>query len=282
MVFKYTDLYNNENFTNLEQHIANYIVNNSEEASILSIQEIAKRTNTSVASISRFCKKLGTSGFKEFKAQLGTALNIHMLSSNQNISDFITEESTDIELLERIGTLQKKAISATQLSLSTQLINQVVHEIENSKEIYGIGISDSFIKLIDFQNKLLKINRFLKISFLQPEQTFLSAQSTSQDVAIVISYSGRSAEVVNACKILVQRGTYIIALTSDLDSPVKKMADLVIPLPKTKETDELRKSLFAEATVNFTINIIYAALYRSNFKGNQKYITLTKDKYLNK
>ena len=129
---------------------------------------------------------------------------------------------------------------------------------------------------------MLKINRFLKISFLQPEQTFLSALSTSEDVAIVISYSGRSAEVVNACKILVQRGTYIIALTSDLDSPVKKIADLVIPLPKTKETDELRKSLFAEATVNFTINIIYAALYRSNFRENQEYITLTKDKYLNK
>lgn len=57
-------------FTTTEQTIAEYILANTSSMENISIQELAKRTFTSNASIIRFAQKMGFRGFKEFKIQL--------------------------------------------------------------------------------------------------------------------------------------------------------------------------------------------------------------------
>lgn len=279
-IMVYKKLVNREGLSPIQNHIADYVLENIDTVLNLSIQELAQNTNTSVATVTRFCKNLGVNGYREFQISLLQSINVHMMTSEAKI--ILDESSNDLEIVDSIGSLQKKAISATQLLLTTSVVSEAVDVIDRAEELYGVGISDSFISLHDFQNKMLKVNKFVRIAFLQPEQTFLCALANPKDAAIIISYGGRSAEVVNACKILKQRGAKIIALTSDPKSPVGVMASHIVPLPPIKEDDELVRTVFSYSAISYAINVLYTGLYRKNYTKNQEHITRVKEQYLNK
>ncbi|WP_159633690.1 MurR/RpiR family transcriptional regulator [Erysipelothrix anatis] len=276
----YSKLQKKEGLSPVQSHIADYVLEHTDRVLTISMHELAESTNTSTATITRFCKKLGVEGYKEFQISLLRSVNVHMMMTEEQI--IINEKSNEVELVDSIGTLQKRAITATQMLLTKELVSETIAEINKAENLYGVGISDSFISVHDFQNKLLKVSKFVRIAFLQPEQTFLCAQATSKDAAIIISYSGKSAEVVNACQILKKRGAKIIAMTSDESSPVGRLATHIIPLPPLHEEDELVRTVFSYAAISYAINLIFASMYRFEYSKNQDYIVKVKDEYLNK
>ena len=59
-----------QSLTVSENEIAQYVINNAETVVSSTITAIAKTTNTSEASINRFCKRLVSKGFNSFKIAL--------------------------------------------------------------------------------------------------------------------------------------------------------------------------------------------------------------------
>lgn len=53
-----------------ENELLKYFLDNSDKIKNMTIQDVAKNAYTSTASIVRFCKKLGYSGFSEFKVAI--------------------------------------------------------------------------------------------------------------------------------------------------------------------------------------------------------------------
>lgn len=53
-----------------DNEILSYCIRNNKKISGMKVQEVADELYTSPASVIRFCKKLGFSGFSEFKAAL--------------------------------------------------------------------------------------------------------------------------------------------------------------------------------------------------------------------
>lgn len=63
-------LYIQENFTEREKMISDYIVENSEEVVNMSSRELARKTLTNSTTIIRFIKKLGYHSYNDFKVNL--------------------------------------------------------------------------------------------------------------------------------------------------------------------------------------------------------------------
>ena len=59
-----------QSFTVSENEIAQYVIHNANAVVASTITTIAQNTNTSEASINRFCKKIGFKGFNAFKIAL--------------------------------------------------------------------------------------------------------------------------------------------------------------------------------------------------------------------
>lgn len=53
-----------------EKRVADYVLQNAEQVVNLTIEELAAESRTSYATIVRVCKRLGYSGYKEFKNNL--------------------------------------------------------------------------------------------------------------------------------------------------------------------------------------------------------------------
>ena len=64
-----------------ERNVADYILQNAERAPHRSVHEFAKAGSVSVASVSRFVRKLGFAGFKDFKLELARDTTVAVRST---------------------------------------------------------------------------------------------------------------------------------------------------------------------------------------------------------
>ena len=76
------------NFSNTEQVIANYIMENFREIGNYSTRQLAKKTFTSSAAIVRFSQKLGFEGYTDFKTKFLAVLIT--TNSNSTIAELST------------------------------------------------------------------------------------------------------------------------------------------------------------------------------------------------
>ena len=83
------------NFSPTEQKIATFILENTFEVIDMTIEDMAEKIGTSVASISRFTKKIGFESF--YLLKLGIAKEF-VNSSNKNISLNVNENSTATDI----------------------------------------------------------------------------------------------------------------------------------------------------------------------------------------
>src|SRR3712207_8519595 len=76
-----------ENFSKMEQKIADYILNHPEEVKQLTTYQVAKICKTSQASIVRFAKKMGFSGYPDFKLSLSQDIGVRSAKKEVSIID---------------------------------------------------------------------------------------------------------------------------------------------------------------------------------------------------
>ncbi|WZU00661.1 MurR/RpiR family transcriptional regulator [Erysipelothrix sp. D19-032] len=142
-----------------EIKISEYILAHPNEVISLSIQQLARRTFTSTATITRYCKKLQTDGFTDFKVRLTRELSTS--PRGQRVRDdlpFNKNESTN-QILESILNLNYQSMRDTYNSIDQQQLNRVARAIHQSPHIYLYGTGQSLILCQDFQYKLFRIEK---------------------------------------------------------------------------------------------------------------------------
>ena len=263
----YEELRKKDSFSSVEKDVADYIVENGESILDMPIQQLAANTFTSTTTIIRLCKKLGFKGFREFKIRYSKDLLSYMnRDTHVDVNSPFSEGDSAAGIAQKIALLTKDTIASTQATLDMDILHQVV--------------SDSFVRIIDFQNKMLKINMFVKISYLQPDQAYLCTHATSEDVALLISYSGRTAEVINEARILKQGGVKTIAITSNTTSPLAQLCDTLIMLPNEEDIQIATYSFSSQLAIEYVLNVIYSCIYKSNYEKNKEHLYHSRQKYL--
>ena len=85
-----------DTFFEQEKKIANYILKHHKEVVNMTIVELSKACGTSVATISRFCKKCGLEGFHHLK--IGLAKEIASNDTDIPVSNTISRDDIDQSL----------------------------------------------------------------------------------------------------------------------------------------------------------------------------------------
>jgi RpiR family carbohydrate utilization transcriptional regulator len=256
-------------FTFNEKEIISYVLANSEEVLHLSIYELAKKTNSSTSTIVRLCQKCDLSGFREFKITLARDLEaMYQTVNDVDANTPFESKDTDLMISKKIAQLTSETINATQRLLTTQKLNQSAKLLMEANNIYGVGVSDNYIRLRDFKTKLLRIGVYLRTMDLQAEQYHLAANATKNDVAVIASYSGTTAEITNDAKTFYQNKTPIIAITSDGSSPLASYATVVLLLPQKEKSTFKVSNFSSQLAVEYILNVLYSCLFNRNFDGN--------------
>lgn len=216
-----------ETFKPSEKKVAQLILDNPKEIVGLSIMELAEKSGTSDATIVRFCRTLGLKGYQDFK--LAISLDI----SNENkkrkiIHEKIGKNDTAEEILEKISAGSIRAIEDTKKVLSAEALNKAIEAVNNADKVYLFSAGASSVVALDAQYKLMRINIPTVMYFDSHMQLTASVHLTEKDVAIGISNSGRTKDVVDTLKVAKDKGATTISITQYGQSPILQYSDITL------------------------------------------------------
>ncbi|GAA0371442.1 MurR/RpiR family transcriptional regulator [Alkalibacterium iburiense] len=207
-----------------EKAIIDYILNNPEETSRLTIYMLAERTYTSPSSIIRLCKKNGYGGFKDFIKELIYEQAIRTNYKEVTSSDL--KRTDDIEeIVSKVTHKNIISLEETESLLDYDVLKTCVEKIYNSEKLTIFGMGASQIVAKDAQLKFTRINKMSYVSEDWHTQLLYAKNMDKGDVALVISYSGQTEEMITCAQTAKANGATVISITKVADSPIERLAD---------------------------------------------------------
>ena len=217
--------------TTKEKKISKYILQHLDKIVYMNTYQIADKCKVSQASVVRFAKKLGYSGFPEFKISFGRDMGRRDVEEKINfIYEDIQETDELDDLIKKIAYANSNIIQDTYSILDTNTVKEAVEIIKNARKIFILGAGYSGIVAKDFHYKLgeLGMNSICEADY----HIQLASISTlnENDVVFVISQGGKTVDIYNLVKEAKKRKAKIISVTQMSSNPIRDLADIKISM----------------------------------------------------
>lgn len=254
---------NIEHLSQSQQSIANYILSHPDEVRNYTIYRLSEVSYASVSTIVRMCKTLGFEGYKEFHQSLCEELAIQDERFAAPSSD-ITKEDSFADIIHKITFKNIQSLVETEQIMETNVLKECVEHMLKAKRILLFGLGASHIAARDLYLKLLRVNKDCIINEDSHLQLLSARNSTKEDLAIVISYSGQTKEIISCQEALRENQTPIIAITRPVATPISKLADLEL---YTTANESLFRSGAISSRISQLniIDILYTAFANSEY-----------------
>lgn len=207
-----------------EQNIADYILENPISVAHNSISDLSAELNVAGSTLFQFAKKLGYSGFKEFKMAILIEENNF---STTSIHENIEIDDNELTMAQKVFDSNIKTLTNTKKILQLDDLKKAAEIISNSKLLYFFGVGGSGILAKDAYHKFLRSPTHVRHSTDYHMQLMEASLLTPQDCAICISHTGNSKETIKIAEIVKKAGAKVIVITSHASSPLAKIGDIV-------------------------------------------------------
>jgi RpiR family carbohydrate utilization transcriptional regulator len=197
-----------------EQRVGKLVLADPRAFAKLPVTELADRAHVSKPTVVRFCRSVGYDGLSDFKLKLAGSVSegvpfIHRsVDADDKTSDIAVKviDNTVAAFLKYRNDASSFALEhAAQALASTQKTNRRI-------EFYGVG--NSGIVAQDAQHKFFRLG-VNAIAYSDGHMQVMSASMLKPgDCAVIISNSGRTRDLMDACDIAKKQGATTIVITA--------------------------------------------------------------------
>lgn len=207
--------------------ISDFIKYNQNIISFISINDLAKETFTSPATITRFSKNLGFKGYPDFQKVFQKDVEISY-SQLKEFKDEIQESETSHILSDVIKT-NIALLEAMDFKTIEPQLKEAIELINKSRNLYILGARGSYglAHYIYYMLKELKENVELLISGAS-DFTDKLLYSNKDDILFAISFHPYTNFTCQVIEFFKEQGNKIISMTDKKDSIIGTMSDIVI------------------------------------------------------
>ena len=213
--------------------IAEVVLSDPEAATRASIAHLAQRAGVSEPSVNRFCKRLGASGYPDFKIWLARSLVAGVRYMSQVVDPDDSIDTYPVKLVD--NTIN--ALMLARENLPQEAIAQAVEQLNSAQRIYFFGVGTSAAVAHDAEHKFFRFKTSVATHTDPLMLRMLSAGGQPGDVFVFISHTGRTRVIVEAAELAAASGASVIALTAE-GSPLAHVSDCVISLHVRENTED--------------------------------------------
>lgn len=210
-----------------ERRVADYILEHPSDVMNSTINELADKTGTSYATITRLIRKIGFSGFRDMKKSLyeDTLSNTSLDTLNTIVR---LQENTSDEICRNLYQQCIGIMDACYRQIDLKALENAADIILKCHELNIIGTGLSAIIARYAYLHFLRIG--LNVHCDEDATTYKMRASLMKedDVLFVVSSSGRSSNILECAGIAQKNGTQIIALCDYAISPLSQTADVAL------------------------------------------------------
>ena len=197
-----------------EQRVGKLVLKDPRAFANLPVTQLADRAHVSKPTVVRFCRSVGYDGLSDFKLKLAGSVSEGVPFIHRSVD--ADDKTTDVMVKVIDNTVAaflkyRNDASASALDQAVQALAQT-HSTGKRIEFYGVG--NSGIVAQDAQHKFFRLG-MNTIAYSDGHMQVMSASMLGQgDCVVVISNSGRTRDLMDACDIAKKRGATTIVITA--------------------------------------------------------------------
>ncbi len=250
-----------DEMTAVERSIADYFMKNK-KVKDFSSKNISIKLYVSEATLSRFAKKCGYKGYREF-----------IFSYEKDLeNEDNAEAERDISAITRkvkqtYGTLMHESFQM----LDEEKIRRIAGIMNDVRKVFIYGVGSSGFAAGEFQYRFMRIGLDVA-AFTDFQMIPISAALASEDHLIIgISLSGTTDIISEGLKIAKEKGARTVLITADTSSGAVTYADEVIQVAFSKNLDT-GTVISPQFSILVMIDVLYSYYFENDsyFKA-QKY-----------
>jgi DNA-binding MurR/RpiR family transcriptional regulator len=211
-----------------QRRVAEAVLRDPAGTAELPIGRLAQRSETSAATVMRFCRAAGFQGYPELRLALARETGREAAADGAVLSPDIDRDDSLADIVAKIAFSDAAAVHDTAATLDLDALAGAVDAVATARriDVYGIGAS-GFVGQ-DLHQKLHRIG-LLAFAWPDPHAALTSAALLDAGcVAIGISHTGSTVDTVDALCAARESGARTIAITNFVPSPITAHADLVL------------------------------------------------------
>ncbi len=197
-----------------EQRVGKLVLNDPRAFTQLPVSELADRSHVSKPTVVRFCRSMGYDGLTDFKRKLAGTVSegvpfIHRsVDVDDKTSDVLVKviDNTVAAFLKYRNDASTSAIEKAALALVE------TYKLRKRIEFYGVGNSGMVAQ--DAQHKFFRLG-VNAIAYSDGHMQVMSASILGPgDCVVLVSNSGRTRDLMDACDIARKNGATTITITA--------------------------------------------------------------------
>ncbi|APC49389.1 MurR/RpiR family transcriptional regulator [Virgibacillus halodenitrificans] len=202
-----------QTLSNTEKKIADYVMQNNTTLLNIHIKELAQQIDVSVATITRFCRKVGASGFVEFKILL---------------RDAVERRDEPHDAIETVDSIYQTIIKSTNSLTNIQDYKTACSWVLDSEQIHIYGLGSSGLSAQELKTRIARMGLFVDTHIDSHAMIINASILTERDVVIAISSSGQTKEIIEAINLAKQKGARVISITNYSETDLANSSDLIL------------------------------------------------------
>ncbi len=249
--------------TTSEKKLANFVVANGPKAQRMSISEMAEECGVAEATISRFCRRLGYSGYGAFKLAIASASG---RSSPSPLNGEIQPEDSIAEMCRKLAGADIEAITETQELIRSEDIRAAADAILAADKVICMGQGGSMLMAQETAHLFsTAFSGFFAINDSHMQAITVS-QLSERDMILYFSYSGSTKELLDLLRITKARKVKSLLITRYPNSPGAALADLMLQCGSIEGPLQLG-SVAARVAQLYLVDVLFSEVCRRDLEG---------------
>jgi len=241
-----------------------------------SAAELGRRTGTSQATVTRFCRAIGLDSYQHLLIELAQERGRGEVSDwgSAEIGPDISPDDSLERVVQVVGSADLRAIQQTIERIDLDALERAAQALAKARriDVYGVGGSGAVAQ--ETETRLFRIGCQVRGWTEVHGAATSAALLTPADVAIGISHSGATRETLEPFEMAKERGATTIAITTDPRSPLAKAADIRL-ISAASETSFRTGSIGGRHSVLMIVDCLYVRVGQVAYQRASSSLALT-------
>ena len=197
-----------------EQRVGKLVLQDPRAFANLPVTQLADRAHVSKPTVVRFCRSVGYDGLSDFKLKLAGSVSEGVPFIHRSVDADDKTADVAVKVIDNTVAAFLKYRNDASSSVLDQAVQALALPHSTGKRIEFYGVGNSGIVAQDAQHKFFRLG-MNTIAYSDGHMQVMSASMLGQgDCVVVISNSGRTRDLMDACDIARKRGATTIVITS--------------------------------------------------------------------
>lgn len=210
---------NYKNFTSVEKNIANFFRNN-EEIMDFSAKSISNRLFVSEAALSRFAKKCGYRGYREFIYQY-----------EQNLTE------RNLKIVGNAGpvlNIYQELLNKTYSLIDQKQIMRICEYMADASRVFVCGKGSSGLAAMEAESRFMRIGVDIDSITDSDIMRFQTVFQNSKSMVIGISVSGMTESILYSLQQAHEKKSKTVLITAHKNGRISSYCDEIVLIPSLK------------------------------------------------